>query len=45
MMRTGLANFSSQRNAPQIRQLRHKYANRAAGVPMRTLMRHIGQQV
>lgn len=45
MMRTGLANFYGPFNAPEIRQLRHEHANRTAEVPMRTLKRHIGQQV
>jgi hypothetical protein len=29
MMRTDLANFHGPFNAPEIRQLRHKHANRA----------------
>ena len=42
MMRTGQANFRVPFNAPEIRQLRHEHANRAAEVPMRMLKRHAG---
>lgn len=40
MMRAGLANFSSQFNAPEIRQLRHEHANRA-GDPRQNVLNYM----